>query len=259
MNKTIVSTSIFDLKNITEIEINYSRPFRNGRKIFGELVPFNQPWKTGANNNSTIFFSKDVMVDGQLLKKGKYALFTIPGEEYWQVIFYTNYDNWGVPRTWESQKVALITEVRPTELAHAVESVTIAINHYNESSASLEISWEHTLVAVNFHIPDQLVYRPAHVNRFGGGSANEFYAGAMFHYQTEFDLPGALDRINIALELSDEKPYFYHRLQSLILAKLGDTDAAIATAELSLVAALVANDDYYIKSNQGSIKAWTKI
>ena len=77
------------------ITINYSQPAVNGRKIWGDLVPYNQVWRTGANEATTFEVDKDVYINNQKLPAGKYALFTIPGEKEWTVIFNSNWDQWG--------------------------------------------------------------------------------------------------------------------------------------------------------------------
>jgi hypothetical protein len=72
---------------LTDITIDYSRPSMRGRTIFGDLVPFDKTWRTGANANTKITFSDDVSIDGKKLKKGTYAIYTIPNKESWDVIF----------------------------------------------------------------------------------------------------------------------------------------------------------------------------
>ncbi len=66
---------------LTNVEIEYSRPGSKGRTVFGELVPYGKLWRTGANANTTVAFSEDVTIDGKLLKKGKYALYTLPKKQ----------------------------------------------------------------------------------------------------------------------------------------------------------------------------------
>ena len=80
---------------LTDVTIEYSRPGMKDRKIFGELVPFGEMWRTGANASTKVTFSDDVKIAGQDLKKGTYALYTIPGENEWAIIFYTNTSYWG--------------------------------------------------------------------------------------------------------------------------------------------------------------------
>lgn len=96
------------------ITINYSQPAVNGRKIWGELVPYNQVWRTGANEATTFEVDKDVFVSGQRLPAGKYALFTIPGEKEWTVIFNSNWDQWGC-FTYDQSKDVLRFNTMPTQ------------------------------------------------------------------------------------------------------------------------------------------------
>lgn len=97
------------------VEINYSSPSAKGRKIWGGLVPYGEVWRTGANEATTVSFSKTAKVEGKNLAAGKYALFTIPGEEKWTVIFNTVANQWGAYE-YDSSKDALRVEVQPRAL-----------------------------------------------------------------------------------------------------------------------------------------------
>ncbi len=77
------------------VTIDYGSPYVKGRTIWGDLVPYDKVWRTGANSATTIEFAGDVTVEGQALAAGKYALFTIPSMESWQVVFNTVTDQWG--------------------------------------------------------------------------------------------------------------------------------------------------------------------
>ena len=134
---------------LTDVEVEYSRPGLKGRNIFGDLVPFGKVWRTGANSNSTISFSEDVVIDGKTLKKGKYALFTIPKVESWEVIFYSKTDNWGNPEVWNESDVALKAAVVPQILNRNVENFTIDINNLDNNFGYLNISWEKTLSLIH--------------------------------------------------------------------------------------------------------------
>ena len=105
---------------LTNVAVAYSRPGMRGREIFGELVPYGEIWRTGANNNTTISFDTPVQIDGQALPAGKYALYTIPGEDQWEVIFYEATNNWGVPQEWDEEKVALKASASVEELEEEV-------------------------------------------------------------------------------------------------------------------------------------------
>src|SRR6478752_2813859 len=114
---------------LTEVELEYSRPGAKKRIIFGDLVPFGKVWRTGANANTTISLSEDVTIGDKPLKKGKYALYTVPKADNWEVIFYSSTDNWGTPEKWDESKVALRTLVKPEMISKPVETFTIGINN----------------------------------------------------------------------------------------------------------------------------------
>jgi hypothetical protein len=130
---------------LTDVEVNYSRPGARGRAVFGNLVPFGKLWRTGANENTTVSFSDDVIIDGKTLKKGKYALYTIPKIESWEIIFYATTDNWGTPQEFNEANVALRTTVKEEALPKAVETFTIGINGLDSNFAFLEIYWKYQL------------------------------------------------------------------------------------------------------------------
>src|SRR5687768_17697586 len=83
-------TEISQEVGLSNIKLSYSRPGAKGRKVFGGLVPFNEVWRTGANASTTLTFAQDVKIQGNPLKAGTYALYTIPGEKEWTVIIHTN-------------------------------------------------------------------------------------------------------------------------------------------------------------------------
>lgn len=243
---------------LTNVEVEYSRPSRKGRTIFGDLVPFGKVWRTGANGNTTISFSEDVVIDGKTLKKGKYALFTIPKADNWEIIFYSDTDNWGEPETWDETKVALRANTKPEMLSKNVESFTIGINNLDNNFAHLELSWEKTYVALKFEVPTQKTAIASIEKALAGPSANDYFSSAQFFYQSNGDLIKALEYVNKALELNKEKPFWYNRQKSLIQSKLGDKKGAIETAKLSLAAATIAKNNDYIKMNTESIADWSK-
>ncbi len=243
---------------LTNVVIDYSRPSMKGRTIFGDLVPFGKIWRTGANENTTISFSDDVMIDGQTLKKGKYALYTMPKAENWDVIFYTATDNWGNPETWDDSKVALRTNVKSQAVNKTIESFTIGINNLDNNFANLELSWEKTLVVVKFDVPTSKTAMTSIDKTLAGPGSGDYYAAAQYYFQSNGDMNKALEYINKALDLNKDKPFWYNRQKSLIQAKLGDKKGAVESAKLSLAAAKVAKNDDYVKMNNDSIAEWSK-
>jgi hypothetical protein len=249
---------VSQMVGLTEVELNYSRPGAKGRPVFGNLVSFGKLWRMGANENTTISFSDDVIIDGKTLKKGKYALYSVPRIESWDIIFYTSTDNWGLPQEFDETKVALRTTVKEEALSKPVESLTINISGLDTSSAFLEIFWENSSVALKFEVPTQKTAMASIEKVLNGPSANDYYSAANFLFQTNTDIAKSLVYVNKSLELSKDKPFWFLRLKSLIQAKQGDKSGAIETAKLSLEAAEEAKNQDYVKMNRDSIAEWSK-
>ena len=243
---------------LTTVEIVYSRPSAKGRDVFNNLVPFGKLWRTGANENTTISFSDDVVIDGKTLAKGKYALYTTPRADNWEIVFYTSTDNWGTPETWDETKVALRINAKPEMLDRFMESFTIGINNLDNNFAVLELAWEKTLVAIKFEVPTQKTAMASIDKALAGPTAGDYFSSAQYLLQSNGDIVKARTYVDKALEMSKDKPFYYYRLKSLIQAKQGDKKGAIETAKISLAAAEIAKNQDYVKMNKESIAEWSK-
>lgn len=103
----------------TTVTIEYSSPAVKNRNIWGALVPYGKVWRAGANEATTIEFSQDVLIEGRYLAKGKYSLYTIPGEKQWTVIFNKAVGQWGTE--YDERHDALRVNVKPRKLNHVQE------------------------------------------------------------------------------------------------------------------------------------------
>lgn len=246
---------------LTDVTLDYSRPSAKGRTVFGDLVPFGKLWRTGANANSTVSFSDDVVINGTTLKKGKYAIFTLPKADMWEVIFYTATDNWGLPENYDVSKVAVSLNVDPKMMNIAEESFEIGIGNITNDSATLDISWEKTMVSVKFEVPTQKSAMASISKVLAGPSAGDYFSSAQYYYQSNAELSKALEYVNKAVSMvktGEDVPFWHLRLKSLIQAKLGDKKGAIETAKLSLAGAEKEGNQDYVKMNNDSIKEWSK-
>lgn len=124
------------------VTIDYSQPSAKGRKIMGGLVPYGEVWRTGANTTTSIELSADAKIEGKAVAKGKYALFTIPGENEWTIIINKTI-KWGAFTYAESDDV-LRVNVKPTKTDSFVETFTISIE-----GSKVVMKWENTQVAFN--------------------------------------------------------------------------------------------------------------
>ena len=251
-------STLTQVVGLTNVEIVYSRPSSKGRDVFNNLVPFGKLWRTGANENTTITFSDDVVIDGKTLAKGKYALYTTPRPDNWEIVFYSDTSNWGNPETWDEAKVALRTNAKPEMLGRNVDSFTIGINNLDNNFAHLELSWEKTLVAIKFEVPTQKTATASIEKVLAGPAAGDYYSSAQYLFQSNGDLTKALTYIDKALDMNKDKPFYYFRLKSLIQAKKGDKKGAIESAKISLAAAEAAKNQDYVKMNKDSIAEWSK-
>jgi hypothetical protein len=246
---------------LTNVEIEYSRPSSKGRNVFGDLVPYGKLWRTGANKNTTVSFSEDIMIGAQALKKGKYALFVTPKADVWEVIFYSDSENWGTPEKFDDAKVALKTTATPENLAKKVETFTINIGALDNDSAQLEISWEKTMVAVKFEVPTKKTAMASIEKTLAGAAAGDYFSAAQYLNQSNGDMTKALEYVNKAIGMTPsgkDIPFWYQRQKSLIQAKLNDKKGAIETAKLSLVGATKEDNQDYVKMNNDSIAEWSK-
>jgi len=250
-------STVTQVVGLTDVSLEYSRPAMRGRTIFGNLVPFDKIWRTGANQRTKVTFSDDVTIDGNTLKKGTYAIFTKPAAEAWEVYFYTEHQGGGAPRNWDDSKVALKTTAKVQLIPMDIQSYTMTIDDLTDSSAVIGMMWEKTYVGVKFEVPTDAIASKSIEAVMGGPSANDYFGAASYYRNSGKDLKQALVWIDKAVKLR-EGAFWMAREKSLIHAALGDKKAAIAAAKMSLAKAEEAKNAAYIKMNKESIAKWSK-
>lgn len=251
------AASLKQTVGITEVQIEYSRPAKRDRVVFGDLVPFDEMWRTGANKN-TMITTDDVLIFGKdSLQAGTYAIFTKPGKSSWEIYFYTDTENWGTPEAWDESKVALRTSAEAINKSESVESFTIQLENVQTDGAVLSFTWDRTDVNVPFKVPTSERVMANIAKVMGGPSANDYYRAADFYLTEKKELDKALTWINKSLDMQEEKPFWILRRKALIQAELGDYKGAIVTAKASLEGAKAANYENYVKMNEESILEWT--
>jgi hypothetical protein len=123
------------------VKIAYCQPSARGRKIIGGLVPYNEVWRTGANEATTFTIDKPVKIEGKDLAAGTYSLFTLPTENEWTIIFNKEAKQWGA-YDYKKDNDALRVTVKPTKTASFVETFNIAVG-----KDAVNLQWENTAVA----------------------------------------------------------------------------------------------------------------
>lgn len=244
---------------LTNIELAYARPSVNGRKIFGDLVPFGANWRTGANANTTISFSDNVMIEGKAVEAGKYAIFSMPNKEKWTIYLYNKTDNWGLPKEWNKEDIAAQFDVKTNKSKTHIENFTMHLKDITSNSAKLHIGWEKTFVEFTIEVPtDEKVMKSIKTTLNGDAKANDYYSAAVYYFTEGKDIEQAVTWIDKAMEMNEEKPFWMLRQQSLIYHKAGKDKEAIQVAEASLEAAKAAGNKDYVKMNEDSLKEWKK-
>ncbi|MDT0687793.1 DUF2911 domain-containing protein [Autumnicola psychrophila] len=241
---------------LTDVTLEYSRPGVRGRDVFGDLVPYGKVWRTGANNNTTITFSDDVVIDAKALPAGTYAIYTIPKQNEWDVMFYKNTENWGLPQEWDENQVALKTTVEAQNMPIKMETFTIIIDELQNDSATLNFIWDDTVAMLQFEVPtDEKATASIDEVMSGEPGPNDYFAAATYYHDQNKDLDKAYDWIQKATEGQDPA-FWVLRRKSLIEADMGKKDAAIESAKKSLAAAEKAGNADYAKMNKDSLKEW---
>lgn len=243
---------------LTEISIDYSRPAMRGRAIYGDLVPYGKLWRTGANMRTKFKTSTDLTIEGQELKKGTYAILTVPNKDSWEVIFYTEYKAGGAPATLDESKVAAKVSAKVHTMSSDMENFTFGFSDLADgSSGTLNIMWEKTKIALKIETPTDAIATKSIEKVMAGPSANDYYGAASYYRSTGKDLNQALEWVSKAVEMNPDA-FWMSRQKSLIQADLGDKKGAIATAQTSMAVAEKAGNADYVKMNKESIAEWSK-
>ncbi len=252
------SSKVHQSIGLSEVSVDYSRPAMRGRTIFGDLVPYGKLWRTGANMRTKFTTDSDLKINGKDLKKGSYAILSIPNKEAWELIFYTEYEAGGAPAELDESKVALRVSAKTYPMEHAAENFTIGFGDLADGvSGNMYITWEKTMVMVKIETPTDEIAVKSIEKVMAGPSANDYFNAASYYRSSGKDLNKALEWVSKAVEMNPDA-FWMSRQKSLIQADLGDTKGAIASAKMSLAAAQKAGNADYVKMNEESIAEWSK-
>ena len=232
---------------ISNIELTYSRPSAKDRKIYGDLVPFNKLWRTGANAATKIVFKDAVEMGGKKVDTGTYVLYTIPGVDSWEVILNKGLTNWGIDGYKETEDVVRF-KVEPMKNKDKVETFTMQFTDVLPESCKLEILWEKTVVAIPIKTNFKDKVR-AQINEAMQTDKKPYWQAAQFYNEYDKNLPKALENVSKAAEAND-KAFWILLYKAKIQKEMGDNAGAMATSKKSEAVAKEAKNDDYVKMNQ---------
>jgi hypothetical protein len=236
---------------LAEVTITYSRPSLNGRTAFGDLVPYNDLWRAGANASTKISFSDDVVVSGNEIKAGQYAIYVIPTTKEWTIILNSNVTLWGTAGYSDKEDVARFT-VPTTKTASKVETFTMAFSDFTLNTSKLNISWENTKVSftIGNEVDSKVMAQiKAQVIDATPENAGTYFQAASYYFANGKDMNEALAFVNKAIE-GGSATYWVIHLKAKLEAKLGKKAEAKASAAQSISLAKEAGNMDYVRLNE---------
>lgn len=237
---------------LAQVKVVYSRPSAKGRTVAGELIPFNEVWRTGANASTKISFSEDVLIEGKLLPKGDYALYTEFTEDVATIIFSKNLTWWGAIG-YDSKDDQLRVEVPVKHPSSHYETFTISFSDFTTNSANLNMKWEHTKAMFKIETKvDERVMAQIKEQVIDATPSNPgvYFQAAGYYYDTERDANMALGWVNKAIDSSPDKQYWVIHLKAKLLARLGKKAEAKAAAQESMKLAEAGGNPDYVRLNE---------
>lgn len=231
---------------LSKIELSYSRPGMKGRKIFGDLVPYDKVWRTGANTATTLTFGDDVTIGGTKIPAGKYGLLTIPTASEWTVIITKQIDVTS-PAAYKPDQDLVRVKVTPVNLGFPVESFTILFGDITSNSCNLQLIWDDIVVTVPI-ITDVDSKVSAQIKDLMEKDNRPYYAAAMYYMDNGKDLNQALSWLEKSTAQNPDAFYMFYQ-KARVLAKLGKKQEALAVSNKSIELAKAAKNDDYVALN----------
>jgi hypothetical protein len=234
--------------SLSSIEVSYSRPSMRGRKIFGDVIPYNRVWRTGANAPTKVKFNEEVDFAGVRVKPGEYSLYTIPGKEKWTIVLNTGTSTWTANGYSKEDDVARIS-VRPDFTPTEVQTFTINISDITLSTCKLEMTWERTKIAIPITARNNETVETS-IDKAINHPQVPYFQAANYYFETNQKLELARNYVNKAVE-ADPKAFYAWYLKARIDKKLGNYEDAVMAAKKSMeMAKGNANEYEYLHNNQ---------
>lgn len=235
INKPSLSPrTIVDYKvGIASIKLDYGQPSAKGRTIFGQLIPYDRLWRTGANSSTKITIDRTIQLSGQIIPKGTYALYTIPTEQDWTIIIHKNSTLWG-SANYKEEEDFIRFKVPSIFIKDKVETLRIYAEAFNANGGDLVIAWENTKVVLPIFIDsDANIFQEIEekiLQAKGDISAQTYFDAAQFYYHKHKDLPQAVEWFDKAIKMRPNAFwYVYYRAE--LAYTIGDLETAKSYTE----------------------------
>lgn len=203
---------------LTDISVEYSSPAVKGRKIWGELVPFDKPWRTGANAATKITFSRDVQFGGKPVPAGTYAIVTLPTQKGWTAILSKDTALWSGGKQYDQKDDVVRVPATTAEIPHR-ERFTILFGGTTDDTTSLDLEWEKLRVSIPIKV-ETAAHAKASIDGALGGAWRTHANAARYMADTVKDYDTALKYIDTSIGV--QSTWFNNWLKADILAKKGN-------------------------------------
>ncbi|SOE20928.1 Protein of unknown function [Spirosomataceae bacterium TFI 002] len=234
---------------LSNIEIKYSRPAMKGRAIFGDLVPFDKVWRTGANSPTAVTFGEDVTVGGVAVKAGTYNMVTMPGRSSWTVkLLKTDMNAFNYK---EGSDVASFS-VDVQQLPMSIENFTILFDSQTDNTVDIGMMWDNVYVAIPVKA-DVDAKVMGQIENVMNKDNKPYFAAASYYFENGKDNAKALEWAKKAVDAQPEA-YWVRHLLAKVQAKSGMKKDAIATAKASMELAQKAGNMDYVRLNEKLLK-----
>jgi hypothetical protein len=236
------AASVSQVFGLTKIEINYSSPAVKGRTIWGSLVPYDSVWRTGANKATDITFSTDVTIGGQAVKKGKYALFTIPGRNSWTIILNSDADQFGAFDYKKSLDVARFT-VTPTT-SFSKERLSFFLDPVSDSVCTVILWWEKLNISFNVTANTKALVKK-NIDDYADNGWRNYANSANYYVDNNLDLKKAHNWAQVSIDMKDDH-FFNHYVMAKVIHAEGDNKEALKYAtEAKRLGEKDSNQEFY--------------
>lgn len=249
------ASSIKQVIGLTEITIDYSSPAVKGREIWGELVPFDKLWRSGANSPTKISFSNAVKIEGEELAAGTYTLMTLPGEKEWEIIFNKDSKGNGVFSYVEEDDVLRVT-VKPEQQKESKERLAYLISAGDNQTGTISLHWEKLKVSFEVMVDDSEQIANS-IKSTTGRMWYDLAKSAVYYVENDMDLDQALTWAEQSVAMREH--FYAHWTKAQVLGAKGKKAEAIAAAEKALELGEAEPSNFYnsYKSRiEAKLKEW---
>ncbi len=240
---------------LTTVSLEYSRPNVKGRELFVEVEAWDKMWRTGANGSTKITFGADASIGGQKVKKGKYAIYSIPNKENWTVMLTSDLTMGGNVDKYDTAKEVARFTTKTMDSPYFFETLTFDFSDITNDGADLNLMWGDYMISMPISLGTDEQVMAKIETTLAGVSTSDYYTAGNYYFENGKDLNKALEYVQKATS-GDKAKFWQVYKEAQILAALGKYKDALMASQRSMDLAKAADYKPYIKRNEDFIKKY---